>query len=294
MASVEFKLDKRLISEAVSAALAEDIGHGDVTTDALVGPDDWLAGDVVVEASGVLAGAPIAVEVFSQLDERCRVTMARADGSAVGKGEVALSISGAARALLSGERTALNYLQRLSGIATLTRRYVEEIDGTSTSIADTRKTTPGMRAFEKYAVRLGGSRNHRFGLYDGVMVKDNHILACGSITHAVERLRNDAPHTLKIEVECDSIDQVREALAAGADVILLDNMAPSRLREAVGVIGGQAVVEASGGVTLENVRAIAETGVNLISVGAITHSAPILPMRFDCRWNGDGGRFHLA
>ena len=197
------------------------------------------------------------------------------------RGDSLLTIHGAARAVLTAERVALNFSQRLSGIATLTARYVAAVDGTGATIVDTRKTTPGLRQLEKYAVRVGGGKNHRFGLFDGVLIKDNHIVAAGSVAAAVRAARAGVPHSLRIEVETDTLEQVREAVEAGADIVLLDNMAPPLLKQAVALVAGRAVTEASGGITLETVRAAAEAGVDLISVGALTHSAPSLDLGLD-------------
>jgi nicotinate-nucleotide pyrophosphorylase (carboxylating) len=277
------------VGELVRLALDEDIGRGDVTTDAVVGADQWLSGAFVVEADGVFCGWPVAEAAFTQLDPRCRLEGEAREGLRVSTGDTAARIVGPARAILTAERVALNFLQRLSGIATVTRSYVEVIRGAKAVILDTRKTTPGLRELEKYAVRSGGASNHRFGLDDGVLIKDNHIEAAGGLSAAVRRARRIAPHTLKIEVECDTLAQVDEALASGADILLLDNMSVDQLRTAVERVAGRVLLEASGGVNLETVRAIAETGVNFISVGALTHSAPILPMRLDCRLCGADG-----
>ncbi len=204
-----------------------------------------------------------------------------ADGARLRAGEVLMTVSGLARMILRAERVALNLVQRLCGIATLTRAFVEQVEGTGVGIVDTRKTTPGLRLLEKYAVRCGGGRNHRYGLSDGILVKDNHIAACGSISRAVTRLRAQIPHTIRIEVECDTLAQVEECLACGVDIIMLDNMDLSLMRRAVALVDGRALVEASGGVSRDTVRAIAETGVDLISVGALTHSAPAVDIGLD-------------
>jgi nicotinate-nucleotide pyrophosphorylase (carboxylating) len=261
------------------AALAEDVGEGDVTTDATVDADATGSADVVVKEPGVVCGLDVAEAVLRTVDPDLRFERLVDEGAIVAAGTAVARVEGSARAILTGERTALNFLARLSGIATLTRRYVDAVEGTGAAILDTRKTTPGLRALEKHAVACGGGRNHRFGLDDGVLVKDNHLRAAGSVANAVERLR--AATSLPIEVECDTLEQVAEALAAGADAILLDNMTTDRLRDAVALAGGRARLEASGGVTLENVRAVAETGVDEISVGALTHSARSLDVSLE-------------
>ena len=261
------------------AALAEDVGEGDVTTEATVEPDTVGSAELLVKEPGVVCGLEVAEAVFRALKPELRFE-ALVDEGAVITGPTAVArVTGPERAILTGERTALNFLGRLSGVATLTRRYVEAVAGTGAAILDTRKTTPGLRDLEKHAVAVGGGRNHRFGLDDGVLVKDNHLRAAGSIAAAVERLRG-ATH-LPIEVECDTLGQVEEALGAGAEAILLDNMRADELRAAVSLARGRARLEASGGVTLENVRAIAETGVDEISVGALTHSARSLDVSLE-------------
>lgn len=261
------------IKTFISNALREDIGPGDLTTEALIPPDKYGKAYIVAKEPLVLAGMEAAREVFRQLDPCISFVGNHVDREYLYDGEVISKISGPLRHLLTGERVALNILQRLSGIATLTRQYVKKIEGKKAKIVDTRKTTPGFRALEKYAVTVGGGKNHRFGLYDGILIKDNHIAAVGNITEAVKRARESAPHTLKIEVETENLEQVKEAVFAGADIIMLDNMDIETMLEAVRLINGRAVIEASGGVNLETVRDIAETGVDLISVGAITHSA---------------------
>jgi nicotinate-nucleotide pyrophosphorylase (carboxylating) len=253
------------------AALAEDVGEGDVTTDSIVDADADGSAELLVKEPGVVCGIGIVEAVFRALDPDLVVEMLVEEGTLVESRTAVVRVSGSLRAILTGERTALNFLGRLSGIATLARRYVDEVDGTGVAILDTRKTTPGLRVLEKHAVAVGGGRNHRFALDDGVLIKDNHLRSAESIRDAVERTR--AATHLPIEVECDTLDQVSEAVAAGADAILLDNMSADELRAAVALANGRARLEASGGVTLENVRAIAETGVDEISVGALTHSA---------------------
>jgi nicotinate-nucleotide pyrophosphorylase (carboxylating) len=261
------------------AALAEDVGEGDVTTDATIDADASGEAELVLREPGVVCGLDVAEAVFRALDAEVRVERLIEEGTLVGSATAVARVSGPLRAILTGERTALNFLGRLSGIATLTRRYVDAVAGTGAVILDTRKTTPGLRVLEKHAVAVGGGRNHRLGLDDGVLVKDNHLRAAGSIREAVDRLR--AATHLPVEVECDTLEQVSEALAAGADALLLDNMRVDELRQAVAVVRGRARLEASGGVTLDNVRAVAESGVDEISVGALTHSARSLDVSLE-------------
>jgi nicotinate-nucleotide pyrophosphorylase (carboxylating) len=254
-------------------ALQEDIGLGDVTTQATIEAGVLSRAELVAKEDFILSGIDVAARVFALLDGEVAFEKLLEDGLAVKRGEVLAWIKGDARVLLQGERVALNLLQRMSGISTLTAAFVKEIEGTGAVVVDTRKTTPGLRVLEKYAVRMGGGRNHRTSLYDGVLIKENHIAAAGGIATAVARARERAPHTLRIEVETRNPAEVEEALAAGADIIMLDNMDLATLREAVQLIDGRALSEASGGVNLQTVRAIAETGVDLISVGALTHSS---------------------
>jgi nicotinate-nucleotide pyrophosphorylase (carboxylating) len=269
-----------VLERAVYAALAEDVGEGDVTTEVTVDSDAVGTALLVLREPGVVCGLRAAETVFQALDSEILFEPLVDEASLVGGdgGDIA-RVTGSERAILTGERTALNFLGRLSGIATLTRRYVDAVEGTGVAILDTRKTTPGLRAIEKNAVLSGGGRNHRFGLDDGVLVKDNHLRAAGSVRAAVERLR--AATDLPVEVECDTLGQVGEAVAAGADAILLDNMSLDELRAAVALVDGRVRLEASGGVTLETVRAIAETGVDEISVGALTHSARSLDVSLE-------------
>lgn len=265
-----FTLD---LDDLIRHALKEDIHTGDLTTRAcLTGPRPAKARFVAKEPF-VLAGIQVAARVFTLLEPAIVFDAQIKDGARVASGDLLACVSGDASSLLQGERVALNLLQRMCGVATLTSRYVEAVAGTQARIVDTRKTTPGLRMLEKYAVRVGGGVNHRTGLYDGILIKENHIAAAGGITAAVNRTRDYIPHTLKIEVETETVEQVEEALAAGADIIMLDNMDCATMRQCVGLIGGRALVEASGGVNLDTVRAIAETGVDIISVGALTHSS---------------------
>ncbi len=272
---------RRLVEQAVE----EDLGRGDVTSDLLV-PSDATARAVLRSRSqGVIAGLDVAAMVFGVTDAQVQFAALIRDGDAVAPGQELGVISGAARSLLRGERVALNFLQRLSGIATLTSRYVEAVRGTRARIVDTRKTTPGLRSLEKYAVRAGGGFNHRRDLSGAMMIKDNHLAVIGalglSLTEAIKQARESLPHTLKIEIEVDRLDQIPEALAAGADIILLDNMSTEDLSRAVAAINGRAIIEASGGVNLRTISEIAATGVDVISVGALTHSAPALDIGLD-------------
>ncbi|GIV09850.1 MAG: nicotinate-nucleotide diphosphorylase (carboxylating) [Fimbriimonadales bacterium] len=267
----------------IAYALQEDLGAGDWTTDSLIPLEHTTRCAIFAQAEGVLCGVEIAQCVFQQLDSTVQFPSALPDGALLSLDTPILQIQGNTRAILKAERTALNFLQHLSGVATLTRRFVDAVAGTGAQIVDTRKTTPGLRTLEKYAVRVGGGRNHRVGLYDGVLIKDNHLLALGGdLREAVRRARQHAHHLLAIEVECTTLEQVEQAIAAGADGILLDNMPLKTLSEAVQLARGRVrFIEASGGVNLNTVRAIAETGVDYISVGALTHSAPILPMHLE-------------
>jgi nicotinate-nucleotide pyrophosphorylase (carboxylating) len=266
----------------VRAALLEDIGHGgDLTTDAIVDSSRSTTARIVARRGGVIAGVPIAMLAFRLLDDRIEVHPSIGEGERAEPGAIVAEISGSARAILTGERTALNLLGRLSGIATATRALVDLTSGTRAKIADTRKTTPGLRVLERYAVACGGGSNHRFGLDDGVLIKDNHLALTGSIRDAVAAARARVGHMVKIEVEVESLEQLREALAEPIDAVLLDNMNPAALAEAVRVANGRVVTEASGGVTQENVTEIARSGVDVISVGWLTHSAPALDLSLD-------------
>ena len=262
------------ISDCITRALEEDIGTGDVTTDTIVPVDASLRGRIVAKQDGVVAGLEIAKLVMLALDQRVTFLAQVEDGSRVSQGTVLANVEGPARALLTGERTALNFLGRMSGIATLTRKFVEAVSGTKAVILDTRKTAPGLRATDKLAVRLGGGQNHRTGLFDMILIKDNHIDFAGSITVAVERARASETR-LVVEVETRSLDNVREALALGVERILLDNMSAETMSQAVAICEGKAKLEASGNVTLDNVLEVARTGVDYISVGALTHSPAV-------------------
>ncbi len=263
--------------------LEEDINTGDLTTESIVLPQAQAVGRFIVKEEGVIAGLDVMQRVFELLDRDVSLVPFVCEGQYVSAMTTIAEIRGPARALLTGERTALNLLQRLSGIATQTKRYVKAVEGYKAAIVDTRKTTPGLRMLEKYAVKVGGGVNHRFGLYDAVMIKDNHIAVAGGIIPAVHQVRCSLGHTVKIEVEADNLEQTKEAIAAEADIILLDNMDIETLNKGVGLIGGKAIVEASGGITLETVAAIAQTGVDVISVGALTHSVKALDISLEMR-----------
>ena len=262
----------------IRLALEEDISSEDVTTNAVMPEAKPGRVELICKEDGIIAGLQIFERVFTMLDPASRVEFEVRDGDTVQKGQHLATVYGDIRVLLSGERTALNYLQRLSGIATYTRSVTELLKGTKTTLLDTRKTTPCMRIFEKYAVRLGGGSNHRYNLSDGVLLKDNHIDAAGGVRQAVEAARAYAPFVRKIEVESETLDQVREAVEAGADIIMLDNMTPEQMAQAVRLIGGRAQTECSGNITRENIRKITEIGVDFVSSGALTHSAPILDL----------------
>ena len=283
-----FPLPGAMSSALVRAALDEDRAREDVTTLAMVPPDLRASAELVARAPGVLAGLPLVQAVFRSLDDAMTLRELKSDGARVSANETVLEIRGPARAMLSGERVALNFVQRLSGIATVTARFVDAVRGTNAKILDTRKTTPGLRVLERYAVRCGGGTNHRDDLAAAVLIKDNHLATIGGdIALAVRRAREFARAGIQVEVECDRRDQVVAALAAKADVILLDNMSCDEIRGCVELVGGAAIVEASGGITLANVREVAETGVDWISIGALTHSAPALDLALDFRAGDD-------
>lgn len=263
------------VREIIRIALEEDIGNGDITTSLLIPEDNESRALIIAKGNFVVAGIPFVKEVFAILDEEIRFNVFINDGLKVMKGDIIAEVCGKTRSLLSGERVSLNILQRLSGIATLTNMFVERVHGLSVKIVDTRKTTPGLRFMEKYAVRIGGGINHRFGLFDGILIKDNHIEAVGSITEAL-RLSRGGQHLAKIEVEVENLNDLKEAVEAGAGIVMLDNMSIKDMKKAVKIVRGSKrniIIEASGNITLNNVREIAETGVDLISIGALTHSA---------------------
>jgi nicotinate-nucleotide pyrophosphorylase (carboxylating) len=268
----------------IELALSEDIGSGDLTARTVIPETARATGQMRLKSTGVISGLTVVERVFARVDTKIRWQALVEDGVSLEAGTVIGEITGPARSVLTAERTALNFVQRLSGVATLTRTFVDAIAGTGARIIDTRKTTPGMRVLDKQAVRHGGGFNHRIGLFDGVMIKDNHIAALGgddAIGEAVDRARSQIPHTVKIEVEVANLEQLRLALASGAEIIMLDNMSIEMMREAVAITAGKAILEASGGVNLASVRAIAESGVDVISVGALTHSAPSLDISVD-------------
>lgn len=275
-------INRALYEDLVATALAEDFGEaGDLTSEATVPADAVAKGRFVTRRAGAIAGLDVAEYVFETVDDGVAFDRRVEDGDRVDRGTVLAVVSGSARSILGAERTALNLLARMSGVATETARLVDEIEGTAARIADTRKTMPGLRALDKYAVRMGGGMNHRFGLHDAVMIKDNHIAAVGSITAAVEAARSRVGHTISVEVEVETLQQLEEVLTTDTDIVLLDNMSPEQLREAVAMVGDAMTTEASGGVTIDTVRQIAETGVDIISVGWITHSAPQLDIGLD-------------
>ena len=274
--------------QIIFLALQEDITHGDPTTDSIVAKSQKATGLIQAKEELVVCGLDVVARVFHSLDPSLSFQAEAADGQWAGPGQIVGRITGSARALLTGERTALNFLQRLSGIATQTFRYVRLIEGTGARLVDTRKTTPGHRYLEKYAVRCGGGWNHRFNLSDGILIKDNHLILAGGITRAVQSVRQSISHLLKIEVEVDALDQIEECLAARVDCILLDNMTEEQLREAVRMIGHQCLTEASGGVSMENVRNIAQTGVDFISVGALTHTVRAVDLNMEISYEGPG------
>ncbi len=275
------------IKAIVERALEEDLGPGDITTDSLIPPDIRGLGLMVAKAEGVIAGVDVALEVFRQTDPAVEARALAADGSEVSPGDVVAEVSGGIAGILKGERVALNFIQRLSGIATATSAYVKAVQGTRAHIIDTRKTVPGIRQLEKYAVRVGGGHNHRYNLADGILIKDNHIAALRAqelgLVEIVSRARENSPHTLRVEVEVESVEEAREALEARADVIMLDNMSTEEMRQVVSMAAGRCLLEASGGINLDTVRAVAETGVDLISVGALTHSVRAMDISLDMR-----------
>jgi len=286
MTDMRPELPALLVEQAVKAALLEDWGRaGDVTSQATIPASATASAMIVARKPGTLAGVKLAEAAFRLTDEHLAIHILRRDGDEVAASETVAEISGPARALLSAERVALNFLGHLSGIATETARFAREISHTKADIVCTRKTTPGLRAFEKFAVRCGGGANHRFGLDDAVLIKDNHIAVAGGVRSAIERAKEFAGHLVKIEVEVDTLDQLREALVAGPDVVMLDNMTPERLRAAVAIADGAVLLEASGGIEMDTVKAVAECGVDLISSGWITHSAPVLDLGLDIEVN---------
>ena len=275
-------LPVHLVRAAVARSLEEDLGlSGDITSQACLPGNARARVVMATRKAGVVSGTQLAVEAFRQMDPEVKVTLIKQDGDSIAPRDVILKVEGNARAVLSAERTALNFMGRMCGIATLTAAYVAAVAHTRARILDTRKTTPGLRAFEKYAVLCGGGVNHRFGLFDAILIKDNHVGVAGGVKPALQRAKTFAGSTVKIEIEVDSLSQLDEVLEEGADIVLLDNMTPALLAEAVKRVNGRIITEASGGVTLESVRAIAESGVDYISSGALTHSAPVLDIGLD-------------
>lgn len=280
----------REISDLIDSALAEDLGMGDPTTDTLIAPTLTASAELVSRERGVLAGIDIASTVFTHVDPSLTVATLAADGARIAPGDKMLSVSGSVASILKAERTAVNFLQRLSGIATQTRRYVDAVKSYPAQIVDTRKTTPGLRKLEKYAITMGGGRNHRQNLADGILIKDNHIEALAlqglGIGDVVRKALAGASHTIKVEIEVETLEQLEEVLDAGADLVLLDNMSVERMSEAVRIASGRAILEASGGITLDTVGRVAATGVDIISVGALTHSATALDFGLDMTIDG--------
>ncbi len=269
-------IEKEHLISLIKNALLEDISYSDITTEAIVPPEHKSRARIIAKEPCILAGIEVAIEVFKTLQSDIKVTLHHLDGERLKSGDMICEIEGYTRVLLSGERLALNLLQRLCGIATLTSEFVKKVSDTDAKVVDTRKTTPGLRALEKYAVRVGGGANHRFGLFDGILIKDNHIAAAGGIKEAVQRARRGTHHLMKVEVEVTDMEELQEAIEAGADVIMLDNMSIEEMKEAVEYVKSvraEVILEASGGISLDNIREVALTGVDIISVGALTHSA---------------------
>jgi len=273
------------VERIVDTALEEDLGHGDITTQSLLPPNIQGAGVILVKENGIVAGVEIALAIFKRLDQQIRFDVLSTDGIWVEPGTQLCRIEGNLTAILAGERVALNFLQRLSGVATETAKFVEKVAGTKARIIDTRKTTPGLRLLEKYAVRVAGGFNHRFNLSDAILIKDNHLAALrsieGNLGTAIESAKKNAPHGMKIQLEVENFEEAKDAIEAGVDSLLLDNMHPNEMQKVVEQFGDKVFMEASGGITLENVRAVAETGVDVISIGALTHSSPALDISLD-------------
>jgi nicotinate-nucleotide pyrophosphorylase (carboxylating) len=276
-------LNKERVLKIIDDALEEDICSGDITTISVVDKALPAKGVIKAKEAGVIAGLEVAKLLFQRLDPKLRFNLFVDEGDIVTKGEVIAEVSGSASSILTGERTALNFLQRMSGIASKTAKYRELLKDYDLKIVDTRKTTPGLRILEKYAVRLGGGRNHRQGLYDAVMIKDNHIQAAGGIREAVTKAKSNIPHTMKIEVETETLADVKEAMQAGVDIIMLDNMSSSLMKESVELIADQAIIEASGGITAKNIKEVAATGVDIISLGVLTHTIKSLDISLDIK-----------
>lgn len=277
------EINPKLLEKVVAVALEEDLGIGDLTTDSIVPPDLLAWGDFLAKEDMVLAGWPVVVETFRSVSPAIQISIEFAEGAWVPRGTLFGHVNGHAAHLLKGERVALNFLQQLSGVATETHKYVGAVAGTGVTILDTRKTTPGLRYLEKYAVRVGGAKNHRLGLYDGVLIKENHIAMAGNIAEAIRRVRSGIDHLKKVEIEVTNFPELMQALQAGADVILLDNMSPEQVLEAVRIVEGRVKLEVSGGINLENVREYALTGIDFISVGALTHSVKAIDISLELR-----------
>ena len=276
-------LNDIMLDKLIMNALSEDVGTGDITTESTIPETARAHGLYKAKESGVLCGIGVAARVFELIDRDIEFTPLKRDGDRREKGEIIAEVRGKATNVLTGERVGLNLMQRMSGIATRTAEAVTQVEGTGAKICDTRKTTPGLRVVEKYAVKVGGGTNHRFNLADGILIKDNHIVAAGSITNAVKAARANAPHTLKIEVEVETFDELNEALEAGADIIMLDNMSCEDMKKAVGIVNGRAITEASGNMGDRNLREVADCGVDLISIGALTHSVRSLDISLKFR-----------
>ena len=276
-------LNDIMLDKLIMNALSEDVGPGDITTESTIPETARAHGLYKAKESGVLCGIGVAARVFELIDRDIEFTPLKRDGDRIEKGEIIAEVRGKATNVLTGERVGLNLMQRMSGIATRTAEAVAQVEGTGAKICDTRKTTPGLRVVEKYAVKVGGGTNHRFNLADGILIKDNHIVAAGSITNAVRAARANAPHTLKIEVEVETFDELNEALDVGADIIMLDNMSCEDMKKAVGIVNGRAVTEASGNMGDRNLKEVADCGVDLISIGALTHSVRSLDISLKFR-----------
>ncbi|MCF6199725.1 MAG: carboxylating nicotinate-nucleotide diphosphorylase [Hyphomicrobiaceae bacterium] len=279
---IETTFPHHLTKRSIRAALEEDLGlAGDITGNAVIAPDETMTCSITSREQGVIAGLPLAINAFRVHDPSIEFTRKMHDGDKVEVGDVVLTIKGNSRAILAAERVALNYLCHLSGIASLTAKFVEQVEGTKAAICCTRKTLPGLRAFQKYAVRAGGGRNHRYGLDQAILIKDNHIASAGGIKEVLDKVRINASHMVRVEIEVDTLEQLQEVLNYKVDAVLLDNMSPDTLKKAVALVEGRAICEASGGVNLQTVKRIAQSGVNLISVGALTHSAPVFDFGLD-------------
>ena len=279
---IETTFPHHLLQSAIRAALEEDLGlAGDITGNAVIAPDETMSCTITSREKGIVAGLPLAIAAFNVLDPSIELSQKMRDGDKIRAGDVVLGIKGNSRSILASERVALNFLCHLSGIASLTAQFVEQVKGSKASICCTRKTLPGLRAFQKYAVRAGGGRNHRYGLDQAILIKDNHIASAGGVKEVLEKVRMNASHMVRVEIEVDTLEQLQEVLQYKVDAVLLDNMSPDTLKEAVLMVGEQAITEASGGVNLQTVKEIARSGVDLVSVGALTHSSPVFDFGLD-------------